>query len=577
MRLFYLFVFSIVSYSTVLCAPTEAQFDGNKLFESWSGDKQDFALTSNSLQLKATGDQKISYLSSPSFVIDDAEWLCKLRLKFNPSGSNYVRLYLTSDSPNLNGSLNGYFVQVGNASDQILLYRQTGTSVRKVAASESQRVDYDSVAITLRVNRSAAGEWIVASKVNDESDFSIDCTAIDTTFQSCYFFGIFCRYSSTRKESFFFDYVSAKGEEFVDETAPFVKSTSQSDTCLVLEFSERMNTKQTSFRLNEMNILGKWDVSGQKLTFLFNEPLQEGTIYRLQLKGLKDMAGNQIKEPYSEILLDGKLEWNDVIINEVLFHPFEGGEDYVELYNRSDKYIDLSNLLLATYKSDSIIYAAKKLPKRIIAPQEYVVVTSNQEAVCQFYNCMEDSCFVIIEKLPTYGNSKGNVVLINKDSLVIDELRYQESMHNELLKSKEGVSLERLSPDSNDWTSASETAGFGTPGYKNSTSANDLEEITLSNDVCHPHLSPEGDVVLTYSLTQPNYLANAYVFNLNGICVRHLAQNQMLGTCGEIVWDGKNDNGTLQPVAPYILIFEAHNAQGDVIKRKFVCIVGNAF
>lgn len=574
MRLFYLFVFMIVSYSSVLCASKETQFDGNKLFETWSGSKNDFAPTSNSLQLKATSGKGASYLSGVCSVFSDAEWEWQLRLLFNPSGSNYARLYVASDSPDLSGSLNGYFVQVGNASDQILLYRQTGTSLKKIAASEANRLNHDSLALTIRIKRSADGEWLIASKVNDEKSFTEEFSAIDSAHTNCYFTGLFCKYTTTRREAFFFDRFSAMGEEVIDETAPTVKGIVPSDSCLRLVFSERINHEKCIFRLDGQNIDAEWNANGKEVSLRLKRPLQRGELHQLHLEGVADWAGNRLAKRDYEVLADDELKYNDIIINEVLFHPFEDGEDYVEFYNRSDKHINLSNLMLASYKSDSLVYAAKRLPQRIIAPQEIVVITSNPEAVCRFYDCPEESRFVAIERLPTYGNTKGAVVLTTTDSLLIDELRYQETMHNELLKSKEGVALERISPDGDEWTSASANVGYGTPGRPNSVSTNDLDEISLSNDICRPYQADHGAITLAYQLSQPDYLGNVTIFNLSGLCVRHLAKNQLLGSIGEMTWNGENDNGTLQPVAPYILLFEAHNAQGDVIRRKFVCVVG---
>ncbi|MDZ7848102.1 MAG: lamin tail domain-containing protein [Owenweeksia sp.] len=39
----------------------------------------------------------------------------------------------------------------------------------------------------------------------------------------------------------------------------------------------------------------------------------------------------------------------ELIINELLFNPPSGGADFVEIYNHSDKYFDLSNLRLGNW------------------------------------------------------------------------------------------------------------------------------------------------------------------------------------------------------------------------------------
>lgn len=572
MRLFYLFVFIIVSYSTALCTEFYSDFQGNKFSNLWSGETNHFAPNGSVLQLQAPSDGKRSALYTQCRIFDEATWELRFRMAFNPSGSNYLRFYMVSDSPDLKEDLNGYFVQVGNASDQIVLYRQSGTSIKKLASSEASRVNRDSLCITLKVQR-AKGEWRVFAKINDEETFREECSARDTSFAACHYMGFVCKYTTTRNEAFYFDYVAAQGEEVLDETPPTIKKSVQTDSCLQVTFSERIKTKQAHFLLNQKAITGEWDASGTQLTFRLPAPLKHGNLYALELKGVEDMAGNQLQDTQLDILIEEGIKPMDLIINEVLFNPYEEGVDYVELYNRSDHHINLGNLLLATYKSDSIIYAAKNLPYKIIAPQGYAVITTDPEAVCRFYDCPDEEAFVTIAKLPSYGNTQGSVVLTTKEQLIIDDFRYKESMHNELLKEKEGVSLERISPYLEEWTSAAESAGFGTPGHENSTAPSEEEDISLSQKVCFPHLSPEGNIVLSYSLTHSGYMANVTVFSLNGIIVRHLAQNLLLSTHGEITWDGCNDSGSLLPIAPYILLFEAHDAEGDVIRKKFVGVV----
>ena len=77
-----------------------------------------------------------------------------------------------------------------------------------------------------------------------------------------------------------------------------------------------------------------------------------------------------------------------------------------------------------------------------------------------------------MNSFPIYANEEGVVILLS-DNKVIDRFDYVESMHYPLLKSVDGVSLERIHPDrktqdASNWHSAASTVGYATPCYLNS-------------------------------------------------------------------------------------------------------------
>src|SRR5690606_32885285 len=96
------------------------------------------------LQLNATS-AGISYISTPSQSINNAQWEIYLEMDFNPSSSNYARIYLVSDEQDLSSALNGYFVMVGGTQDEISLYKQKGNSFFKLIDGEDKRLDQASI------------------------------------------------------------------------------------------------------------------------------------------------------------------------------------------------------------------------------------------------------------------------------------------------------------------------------------------------------------------------------------------------------------------------------------------------
>src|SRR5688572_12346646 len=112
---------------------------------SWSGDNSRFSVESSQLRLTAPAVTDVAYLSTASAAINDAVWEFFLRMDFATSGTNYTDVYLVSDNPVLTGPLNGYFVRVGNSTDEVSLYRQSGTTKTEIIDGLDSRVVIDPV------------------------------------------------------------------------------------------------------------------------------------------------------------------------------------------------------------------------------------------------------------------------------------------------------------------------------------------------------------------------------------------------------------------------------------------------
>ncbi len=564
----------------ILFAQINERFNGESISGIWQGDNSLFAMSDNRLQLKAPEEAGQSYLSAPSTAITNAEWTLSLQMNFNPTSSNYMKFYLCSDSPVLTDALNGYYLQIGGNTDkQISLYRQTGKTNKKLGNSEAKRLDMNPAQIEVKVSKDDSGNWTVWSKKADETGFTEEFTCQDATWESSSYMGFVCIYTKTNSKNFFLDSISAYGDAYIDKTAPALLSHSVWKDSLLLRFSECVLTEQAVFNFSaSLAYQTEWRNKQTEAFFHFNLPLESGKKYMLRLESVPDLSGNILSDSTIPFALAEPALAGDIIINEVLFNPPTGGVDYVEIYNRSSKALDLSQLKLATRNSSDALYASKSLGKteNLIFPGEYIVLTTDKEKVCSFYDCQNEDAFLILPSLPTYGNEKGCVVLTDKNNEVIDEFRYLASMHSSFIKDKKGVSLERESFDSDDWASASESNGFGTPGYENSQhSETSITEtyVKLENDVCLPYQDKEGHLSILYHFKKGGYIANISVFNVNGRLIRKLGDNMSLSTQGIIYWDGKDENGRILPISPYILLFEAFHPDGDIFRKSLVGII----
>ncbi len=314
--------------------------------------------------------------------------------------------------------------------------------------------------------------------------------------------------------------------------------------------------------------------------------LNIGTIYNLCLsQNITDFSGNHLIDDCVRIALPQTAEWNDIVINEVIFNPNAGGVDFVELYNKSDKTFELKNFSLAnrnsTTKQLDQVYSASDT-SRLLFPNEYAVISINAQMVKQFYRTENDKAFINVSSMPSFNNDEGYVVLLDKKLEAIDELHYKESMHSKLLNDFKGVSLERINPNlssssSSTWQSAAQTAGFATPTYKNSQwvepSAKD-DAFTLAPET----FSPDGDgrddyLLISYKLPNEGNTTNIRVFSSNGTEVKRLASNLLIGTKGTLTWDGLNNQNQRVPMGIYIVYIEYFNPGGEVKKIKKTCVV----
>lgn len=263
----------------------------------------------------------------------------------------------------------------------------------------------------------------------------------------------------------------------------------------------------------------------------------------------------------------------EIIINELLPDPYAGGSEYIELYNRSDHPLSLSALSVAIRKSDGTLstrYPLASIPHHLKA-KSYLLLTKNLEGVASFYYIADPTALCELAKLPILANTSSTLVLFRAaDETVIDEVAYSSKWHAHSVKSQKGVALERIDPDAAtqnpaNWTSASETAGYGTPGYQNSQYKN-VSSGGATGIEPPVWIEESGSYTISYLLDRPGYNCRALVFNTSGLRVAEIANHELLGTSGEITWSGIASNGSPLQTGVYIFYAEIYHPEG-VVKR----------
>ena len=511
----FLSVFAGFLFPLCSSAQISDSFVDNSALSEWYGDNSRFLISEDErLQLSDPNKLGKSYVAFESASMNNAEWNLSVELQFRPSSSNYMRFFLCSDSPNLSEPLNGYFLQVGNANRQILLYRMSNGSTKILGRSVEERLDRSSVILSIKVIRSGDGEWRIYSRLNDELSFTEEFVVVDSTYTNSYFAGIYCKYSKSNAEKMFFDDLLIKGGASIDREIPTIEKFTVSDSSIVLQLSERIDCESFVYDLLNLSYYESfWNSQCKQLSVVLHEKLEHGVRYGFSISNCRDMAGNAMNDTTLYFALPDSVAPGDILFSEVLFNPSSGGSEYAEIYNRSDKIIDLSTLRFSTRKAaDSSIYSSKKLASSpmFIFPGEFKLITDDREGVCNYFDCQDPSAFILLNSMPSLRNEDGCIVLFrSEDSLVIDNFYYDVSMHSELLANKgKGVSLERVDWVSNHWVSSAGSVGYGTPGYENSSQAQSVDVADFQpSEFCFPYYDESHHFKLRYSLDEYGYYA----------------------------------------------------------------------
>ena len=378
-----------------------------------------------------------------------------------------------------------------------------------------------------------------------------------------------------------------------DQTPPqILQARAVSGTSVILIFSESIEpsllTNLTNYAIAGLgNPYGFEERQADGLLLHWNQSMESNKSYWLELQNLADLCGNQLKQQPIELVWNTILP-GDIIINEVLFNPLPGGFDYVELYNRSEAPVDLHRLVLAGRDNQLNLRQLISLGSSptLMAPKQYLAFALQPEVVASQYPWGCAGCIVKLPTMPAYNNDKGWVVLLTEGNDLIDEFAYTEKMHHPLLHNVKGVSLERVDPYADtyapgNWQSAAADAGFGTPGSRNSQMRRLNQKATV---IAEPRaISPNGDgfndaMDIRYTTPSPGWIANAWIFNLQGRPVQQLLHNQLVGTEGVLIWEANDPNGGRLPIGPYLLMFEMYDLRGEIHRfREAVYVTDSGY
>lgn len=442
---------------------------------AWNGTNATYIVNaSQELQLSNTVAAS-SYLSTPHNLssLDNKQWEILVRQTFSPSSSNFGRVYLTSTNADLSTNPDGFYLQFGEAgaTDAVRLFKIVSGVSTQICASPDGQIAA-SFTTRVKVVRDNAGLWKLYVDATGGTNFGSPYTGTDAAALIGTHFGVSQTYTASNATKFYYDDIYI-GDEIVDTQAPtLVSATAITNSQFDLLFSEPVggpNVSLTSnYSLNPAAVFAAISVDGTNGALLhvnLSSSLINGQNHIVTVSSIEDLFGNtatNLSANFTYLVGEAAVK-GDVIISEILVDPSPviglPELEFVEIYNKSNKFIDLSGWKLGDLSGDGTILSG------FIGPNQYKILCATSSAP-EFPGAYTVSSF------PSYNNSNDDVVLKDNSGLIIDKISYTDDWYRDPLKEDGGYTLELINPndpcsDASNWIASNNPNG-GTPGAQNS-------------------------------------------------------------------------------------------------------------
>lgn len=218
-----------------------------------------------------------------------------------------------------------------------------------------------------------------------------------------------------------------------------------------------------------------------------------------------DQAVNNNSMSIEFDVLEKPADFNDIVINEIMYDPKSGEPEWIELYNRSDEDILIMLWSIADLTSQTII----TFDSVSLNSKRYMILAKDS-TITKFYEITSE---VYVINLPTLNNGGDELVLEDNLGRVIDTVNY-----NPAWGGNSGVSLERISADSksndeNNWGS-SINPNYATPGEINSITQKDYD--LRVNSITYAPLQPVANNIINIIIEIENIGINdAEIFSVD--------------------------------------------------------------
>ena len=444
---------------------------------TWKGDTGLFAIDNQRLRSDFEQTNSSFYLAANHQVGLQNEWRLKLELQFNTSSANYVDFVMASNDSNLLTATDYYYVRIGNTKDEVCLYKVINNGTPQLLIDGRDNIlNRSNNPLFVKITYDESHKWSLwVNDSGNEKPLFFEGEVVDTLTLDSRYTGILISQSTASfVKKHFFDYIYA-GPPILDTIPPFVTSFELTgNNQISLLFSEEIDTlglsQKTPFILTPSSGQLQWqsDSTLKQFNLQFPQNFVSRTDYKLQLSEIPDLSGNKIQDTliHFRYLVPEKPIYADLLINEIMATPSPAvglpEHRFVELYNRSDKVIDLNGLILRDRTS------GVALPSFLLEPDSFIVLCRNAAVA----DLSPFAKVLGLSTIPSFNKTSDDIYLYDADSSLLFYLGYTDEWYGDVFKKQGGFSLEMKDSDNpcggmENWAGSTSNLG-GTPGKKNS-------------------------------------------------------------------------------------------------------------
>ncbi|MBN2185538.1 MAG: lamin tail domain-containing protein [Candidatus Krumholzibacteriota bacterium] len=265
---------------------------------------------------------------------------------------------------------------------------------------------------------------------------------------------------------------------------------------------------------------------------------------------------------------------SDLVINEIMYRPLSGRSEWIELYNRTVREVDISGWKVIDAAGNEGDLEAGR-----IEGNGFLIIADDGGSFMDEYPEFQAGLIGMEGDLPALNDQNSgeiaeSVELRDAGGGLVDRVSYRD-----LSGGERGRSIERLSPEvcssSADgiWHRCSFISG-ASPGEQNSVYISDdisSFHISISPNPFNPSETRYTEITGKCRRWESGFSVS--IFDLRGIRIRRVFSERNGAKSFTCRWDGKSEDKRCLRAGLYLCVVEFTGSGGSVCRREKACVV----